>query len=60
MTKMIEIILQRLEIIPSLPSKNISTSKLQIHTQQMYYILSAWSYPLFGCWAREILLYTLL
>ena len=27
---------------------------------QMYYILSAWSYPLFGCWAREILLYALL
>ena len=27
---------------------------------QMYYILSAWLDPLFGRWAREILLYALL
>jgi hypothetical protein len=40
--------------------KNISTSKLQIHAQQMYYIFSAWLDPLFSLWAGEVLLYALL
>jgi hypothetical protein len=41
-------------------TKNISTSKLQIHAQQMYYIFSALSRPLIDSGPGEILLYALL